>query len=199
MEKFDSKIIMHKNGRRVDWNNSFSPYDYKLSEVISAMGKEIRRGNEELSVFWAYQMMISGSESEEFLWERFKVISIEDIGLANPNALVVVSNAKELYYELPSKNFDRFATGAYTATYLARCKKTRYTHEMLQDIRNRLQDGEMKLEIPDYALDMHLPHARKMGRNLLHYLTEASKLENEDKSFSDRYKKSLIKREQKKK
>jgi len=69
---------------------------------------------------------------------------------------------------------------------------------MLQDIVQRLEEDNPLHKIPDYALDIHLPHARNMGRDLLHYLTEATKLEHEDKSFSDKYKKRLIKRAEKK-
>tara|TARA_Y100000310_G_scaffold163491_1_gene163288 strand:+ start:2233 stop:2868 length:636 start_codon:yes stop_codon:yes gene_type:complete len=193
-ENFDAKIKMQKTGRRVNWNKSFSPYDYRLSEVISAVGKEIRRGEEELSAFWAYQMMISGAEAEEFLWERFRIITIEDIGLANPNALLIVGEAKRLYYELPSKHFDRFSTGIFTTSYLARSPKTRYTHEMLSMIKGGLKDGTMTPEIPDYALDFHFPQHREKGRDLLHYLTEGAKLANEDTTFPTKYREWLIKR-----
>src|SRR3989344_295296 len=192
-EKLEAKIVMH-NGQRVNWNKSFSSYGYRLSEVISAVVKEMRRGKEEESVFWAYQMMISGKKAEEFLWQRFRIFTIEDIGLANPQSLIYVASAKDLYYSIAEKEFDRYSVGACTAVYLSRNPKTRYTHEMLQDVEDMLHEGSLNPEIPDYAMDIHLPHARAMGRDMLHYLTEASVLANEDISFSRKYKDRLIER-----
>lgn len=194
--EFNAKIIMGNTGRRVAWDGSYSPDGYRLSEVISAMGKEIRRGNDELAAFWAYQMMISGAEAEDFLWERLRIIALEDVGLANPNALLVVCEAKRLYYDLPSKNFDRMAVGSHATIYLARCRKTRYSWELFEDMRERARSGtEVLPKIPDCALDKHLPRIREtMGRDALHYLTEAAHLENEDDSFTTMYRERLIER-----
>ena len=36
-----------------------------------------------------------------------------------------------------------------------------------------------RLEIPDYALDMHTYRGRKMGRRIGHFFTEGAKLENQ--------------------
>lgn len=192
-ENYNAKLVMSKNGRRIAWNQSYSPYGYRLSEVISAMGKEIRRAKEEEAAFWAYQMMISGSEAEDFLWERLKVIAIEDIGLAEPTAINTVSNSEKLYFSLPSKNGDRFMTAIFVVTYLCRCQKTRYANELLFDIKARLQKGTLKPDIPDYALDIHLPHARKkLGRDLYHFLTEGAKLENEAPQFPTIHRERLI-------
>jgi len=94
-ERFNAKIVKNDGRFKVDWNQSFSPHDYMLSEVISAVVKEMRRGNEEEAAFWAYQMMISGNESEEFLWERYKIFTMEDIGLANTQALSFVNNTEK--------------------------------------------------------------------------------------------------------
>ena len=198
-EKFDAKIVMGKSGTRVAWNKSYSPYGYRLSEVASAMGKEIRRSNDEMTAFWSYQMMISGKEAEEFMWKWLRVFSIEDCGLANSMALIVVNNAREVYYSLPDQSGERFLAGIHAAVYLARSKKTRYTNELFLDLKDRLHKGELKPKIPDYALDFHLPHARAMGRDLYHYLTKASTSANEDHSFPKRYRERLIARAKKEK
>jgi replication-associated recombination protein RarA len=164
---------------------------------MSSAIKEVRRGNLEKAIFWAYQMMISGSESEAFLWKNLRICALEDIGFANPQAIVVVNQVKELYDSLESKSPEKFLCGAYAAAYLANCRKTRYTTEIFQDVVGRLHEGKLMPEIPDYALDIHLPHGRAKGRDLFHYLTEGAKLRNEDKSFSSKYKKRLIKKAKK--
>ena len=67
----------------------------QADQVISALQKEIRRGNVENACRLAYEMIITSSSLENFLWERLKIISVEDIGLGEPNAPVVIQN---LYY-----------------------------------------------------------------------------------------------------
>lgn len=189
----EPKIVMSKGNRRVAWNKSYSPHGYRLSEVISAVGKEIRRGKDEMAVFWALQMALSGMEAEQFLWERFRVISLEDVGPACSQAISIVESAYRLYWDLPNRHLDRLVVASSIATFLARCPKTRYPVEMMADIIDRLEEG-WRPEIPDYALDLHLPHARKAGRGVLHYLTEGARLENENGSFTDEYRQRLIRR-----
>lgn len=190
-ESFNAKIVMKEKG--IAWNQSFSPYGYKLSEVRSALFKEIRRGKEELASFWAYQLMISGEEAERVFWEELRIISVEDCGLANEKALLVVSYARTLYYDLPSQSKARFMIGNYAAVYLARSKKTRYTTELFQIVRHRLHKESWRPEIPDYALDMHIPRARtELKRGLYHYLTKGAKLVNEDKKFSKKYRGKIL-------
>lgn len=58
--------------------------------VISALQKEIRRGNEENAVLIAYEMFSTSLPLEDFLWTRLHVISVEDIGFANPEAPMMI-------------------------------------------------------------------------------------------------------------
>src|ERR1700753_32131 len=88
--------------RGINWQKSTSIRGYVLAEVLSACIKEIRAGKQEEAIFWALEMYEAGTEASDFLWECLKVCSIEDVGLADPQALVIVAEAKRLHDELPA-------------------------------------------------------------------------------------------------
>jgi len=60
---------------------------YVLGEVVSALQKSIRRGDEEGALYWSLEL--SESSFGQYLWRRLLIIASEDIGLADPLALVV--------------------------------------------------------------------------------------------------------------
>lgn len=180
--------------RGVDWQNSTTPKGYNIAEVLSAVIKEIRHGKEEEAFFWALEMALSGSDAEKFLWECLAVCSIEDIGLANPDALLQVQAIERLYFSLPERKEDgrRFLALAHAVIYLARSPKTRYSNELCGAVIRNAALDETRPEIPDYAIDLHVARGRRMGRGLSHYLTQAAKLENEDASFPKNYREYLL-------
>ncbi len=181
-EKFNAELISGAK-RGINWFKSTSPYGYNIAQCVSAAIKEVRRGNEHDAIFWAHQVAISGIQAETFLWELIRVHSIEECGVTNPAAISIVSDAMRLYFDLPDRDDRRYATLAFAVTYLARSEKTRYSNELFQQVVYQLREGTLKLKMPDYAIDLHLPEGRQMGRGVLHYLTEASTLDNEDLSL----------------
>ena len=67
------------------WTWALTIHDLAADEVISALQKEIRRGNEENSAMLAYEMVATSPELERKLWDRLAVISVEDIGFGEGN------------------------------------------------------------------------------------------------------------------
>ena len=189
-ERFDAKIVVEPGKRRPDWNASTSPYGYVLGEALSAMGKEIRRGNEFEAVFWAHQMAISGAVADDFLWERLGMTAVEDCGLANQSLITTIMSLKQMYYALPEYHEDRLAVAAHAVACLARSPKSRYTHELYHAMAQRLRRGELHPEIPDYALDKHTKRGRQMGRGEEHFIEEGAMLANEVE-FGTRYRNEL--------
>lgn len=64
---------------------------YNFGEVISALQKSIRRGDEAASMFWALELY---EEYGRALWTRLQVIVNEDIGIANPEAMILIQALK---------------------------------------------------------------------------------------------------------
>ncbi|MBM2818290.1 MAG: hypothetical protein HW401_880 [Parcubacteria group bacterium] len=192
-EKFDA-ILVNGGKRGINWFKSTSPYGYNIATCISTVVKEIRHGNEKSAIFWGHQVAISGIQAEKFLWEILRVHSIEDCGVANPSAICVVTDVMQLYFDLPERDDRRYSTLAFAIVYLAKSKKTRYSNELFLQMKYQLLDGTLHMEIPDYAIDLHLPEGRKAGRGHLHYLLEAASLTNEDCTFSGEARNWLIER-----
>ena len=72
------------------WSKITTRNGYAGDEVISALQKSIRRGLEEQACMFAYEMYISSPQLEEKLWRRLLTISVEDIGMGNPMAAMMV-------------------------------------------------------------------------------------------------------------
>ncbi len=61
-------------------------------DIISAFIKSVRGSDPDAAIYWLARM-IEGGEDPEFIARRLVILSAEDIGLANPNALVVANAA----------------------------------------------------------------------------------------------------------
>ena len=145
---------------------------YEYGEVISALQKDIRRGNEEAAMFWALELYERYSNA---LWTRLRVIVNEDIGLANPQALLLV-DAQASHYEWCPKEGSKRLILANTILYLCRSEKSREADHFQCVINQRRQQEGWHLEIPDYALDKHTRRGAQMGRGWKHWFDEGCKL-----------------------
>ncbi len=82
----DEKIknILQQNIRQYDKDGNFH-YD-----IISAMIKSIRGSDVDASLYYLGRML-AGGENVEFIGRRLVISAAEDIGLANPNALLIAN------------------------------------------------------------------------------------------------------------
>jgi putative ATPase len=59
-------------------------------DIISAMIKSVRGGDPDAALYWMARML-SGGEDPKFIARRLLILASEDIGLANPNALLIAN------------------------------------------------------------------------------------------------------------
>lgn len=59
-------------------------------DIISAFIKSIRGSDPDAAVYWLARM-VKGGEDPEFIARRLVIVAAEDIGLANPNALLLAN------------------------------------------------------------------------------------------------------------
>lgn len=64
-------------------------------DIISAFIKSIRGSDPDAAVYWLARM-IAGGEDPEFIARRLAIVACEDIGLANPNAMLVAETTYEI-------------------------------------------------------------------------------------------------------
>lgn len=161
---------------------------YALDEVTSALQKCIRRGLEEESLFWALEMSDSGFG--QYLWRRLMVIAAEDIGLADPQALVLTTMAwlatKETTKSFSTPPGMRVEFLGPVILYLCRAPKNREGDDFCWFIMERREKG-WRLSVPDFALDDHTERGRQLCRGREFWFTEASKLSPEVQVKGNKY------------
>ena len=144
-------------------------------EVISALQKSIRRGLEEQACEFAYEMYITSPQMEEKLWRRLLTMTVEDIGMGDPMACIIVNNLYEMRKQFSYADGDRPIYFIHAIRYLCSCQKDRSSDLLKNIVIKGFAMGRIP-EIPDYALDKHTVRGAKMGRDSFHFLNEASKV-----------------------
>ncbi len=89
--------------------------------IISALHKSVRGGDPDASLYWLARMLNSG-EDRLYIARRLIRMAVEDIGLADTNALTVALNARDTYHFLGSPEGEQAL--AQTVIYLACAPKS---------------------------------------------------------------------------
>ena len=128
------KAIFDKNGD--------SHYDN-----ISAFIKSMRGSDADATIFYLARAL-NGGEDPMFLARRIVIAASEDVGLANPNALVVATSAMQAVHLVGMPEARIILSEA--ATYIARSKKSNATYlginQALEDVANK-DTGEVPMHI----------------------------------------------------
>ena len=175
------------------WSKITTRNGYAGDEVISALQKSIRRGLEEQACMFAYEMYISSPQLEEKLWRRLLTISVEDIGMGNPMAAIMVNNLYQMSKQFDYADGDKPMYFIHAIRYLCSSEKDR-SSDLLKNICIKSFAMGKFPEIPDYALDKHTQRGQAMGRDSYHFLNEASKVypqKEVDNDYKERYAKIL--------
>ena len=175
------------------WSKITTRNGYAGDEVISALQKSIRRGLEEQACMFAYEMYISSPQLEEKLWRRLLTISVEDIGMGNPMAAIMVNNLYQMSKQFDYADGDKPMYFIHAIRYLCSSEKDR-SSDLLKNICIKSFAIGKFPEIPDYALDKHTQRGQAMGRDSFHFLNEASKVypqKEVDNDYKERYAKIL--------
>ena len=129
-------------------------------DFVSAFIKSMRGSDPDASVYYL-AAMLEGGEDARFIARRMIVLASEDIGLADPQALVVAVAAAQAveHVGLPEARLNL----AEAAIYLARAPKSNAVitalGEATKDVR---EQGHVRP--PDELRDTHYYGAKKLGR-----------------------------------
>ena len=175
------------------WSKITTRNGYAGDEVISALQKSIRRGLEEQACMFAYELYVSSPQLEEKLWRRLLTISVEDIGMGNPMAAIMVNNLYRMSREFDYSDGDRPIYFIHAICYMCQSEKDR-SSDLLKNICIKSFAMGKFPEVPDYALDKHTQRGQAMGRDSFHFLNEASQVipqKEVDNDYKERYAKIL--------
>ena len=142
------KAVFDKNGD--------SHYDN-----ISAFIKSMRGSDPDATVFYLARAL-NGGEDPMFLARRIVICASEDVGLANPNALVVANNAMQAVHMIGMPEARIILAEA--AIYVATSKKSNSAY---MAINKALEDVQTKDtgEIPMHIRNAPIEKMRELGYN----------------------------------
>ncbi len=128
-------------------------------DTISAFIKSMRGSDPDAVVYYLAKMLYAG-EDPRFVARRIVICASEDVGEADPMALVVATSALRAveFIGMPEARIPL----AQAAIYIAKAPKSnacyRAIEAAMEDIKN-----EATLEVPDHLKDTHYPGANKLG------------------------------------
>jgi len=131
-------------------------------DVVSAFIKSLRGSDPDASLHWLARMLAAG-EDARFIARRMVIFASEDVGLADPRALVVaVSAAQALeFVGLPEARLNL----AQAAIYLATAPKSNSVIAGIDSARNDLESGRVG-DVPTHLRDSSFPAAKRLGHGV---------------------------------
>jgi putative ATPase len=126
-------------------------------DVISAFIKSIRGSDPDATLFWLARMIEAG-EDPRFIARRMIVHASEDIGLADPRALLIAVAAAQAveHVGMPEVRLNL----AEAAVYLARAPKS---NSVYTAISKAIEDAVSADPVPTHLRDASYPAARTLG------------------------------------
>ena len=119
-------------------------------DIISAFIKSIRGSDPNAAVYWLARMIESG-EDAKFIARRLIISASEDIGMANPNALLLATNCFKAVEVIGYPECDIILS--QTTVYLATSPKSNASYSAIKTAK-QLANAEGNLSVP-----MHLRNA----------------------------------------
>ena len=129
-------------------------------DTISAYIKSIRGSDPDAAIYWLAKMIAAG-EDPLFIARRLVILASEDIGNADPHALVlaVACRAAVEAVGMPEGRIPL----AQATTYLACAPKSNAAYRALERASEEIASKKV-LEVPAAIRDAHYPGAARLGR-----------------------------------
>ncbi len=128
-------------------------------DTISAFIKSLRGSDPDAALYWLAKMIEAG-EDPRFISRRIVICAAEDVGLADPLALVL-ANAAHQAAEFIGWPEARIPI-AEAALYIATAHKSNSTITAIDAALADVRSGRT-LQVPEHLRDAHYPGAKQMG------------------------------------
>lgn len=138
-DEFVKKVVKQKMAR-------YDKTGEQHYDIISAFIKSIRGSDPNAAVYWLARM-IEGGEDPMFIARRLLILSSEDIGLANPTALVIANNCYQAVHAIGYPECRIILS--QTAVYLATSPKSNSTYQAINEAQAKVQEtGDLSVPLP---------------------------------------------------
>jgi putative ATPase len=131
-------------------------------DTISAFIKSLRGSDPDAALYWLARMLAAG-EDPRFIARRMVVHAAEDVGLADPLALVVATAAAHAveYVGLPEARIPM----AEAAIYIASAPKSNAVVRAIDAAMRDVEEGRAG-QVPPHLRDTSHPHVRQIGHGV---------------------------------
>jgi putative ATPase len=119
-------------------------------DIISAFIKSIRGSDPNAAVYWLARM-VEGGEKPEFIARRMVILAAEDIGLANPNAILLATSCFQAVHMVGWPESRIILSEA--AIYLATSPKSNSAYQAIETAQ------EMVRNTGDLSVPLHIRNA----------------------------------------
>ncbi len=129
-------------------------------DTASAFIKSLRGSDPDAALYWLAKML-EGGEDPRFIARRMVILASEDIGNAQPLALVLAVSAMQAC-EFTGMPEAQIILG-HAVAYLATCPKSNAAYMGLMKAKEDVQQGRT-LPVPQHLRDSHYKGAERLGR-----------------------------------
>ncbi|MHB8108549.1 MAG: replication-associated recombination protein A [Syntrophorhabdaceae bacterium] len=129
-------------------------------DLISALHKSLRGSDPDASLYWLARM-IEGGEDPLFIMRRLVRFSSEDVGNADPQALILAMSATEAFRFIGPP--EGYLALAQLTIYLALCEKSNAIYKAYGAASRDARD------LPEYSVPLHIRNAPTKLMNELGY------------------------------
>jgi putative ATPase len=128
-------------------------------DTISAFIKSMRGSDPDAAVYWLAKMLYAG-EDIRFIARRIVICASEDVGMADPQALVVAVAAQQAveFIGMPEARIPL----AHAAVYVATSPKSNRAYEAINSALADVKKGTT-LAVPKHLRDSHYKGSAKLG------------------------------------
>jgi putative ATPase len=128
-------------------------------DTISAFIKSMRGSDPDAAVYYLAKMIYAG-EDPRFIARRIVICASEDVGNADPMALVIATSALRAveFIGMPEARIPL----AQATIYVAKAPKSNASYKAIEAALNDVA-AEETMEVPDHLKDSHYPGAKKLG------------------------------------
>jgi putative ATPase len=137
----------------------FDPSGDAHYDLASAFIKSMRGSDPDASIYWLARMLEAG-EDPRFIARRIVILASEDVGNADPQALVIATSALQAaeFVGLPECQLAL----AQAALYLATAPKSNACTLAIGKARDEVRQGRT-LPVPEHLRDAHYQGAKALG------------------------------------
>jgi putative ATPase len=128
-------------------------------DTISAFIKSMRGSDPDAAVYYLAKMIYAG-EDPRFIARRIVICASEDVGNADPMALVIATSALRAveFIGMPEARIPL----AQATIYVAKAPKSNASYKAIEEALEDIATEET-MEVPDHLKDSHYPGAKKLG------------------------------------